>query len=129
MEDLTFGQKLADKAAETLGSWRFIIVQSCLLVCYILWNTLAKTYAFDPFPFIFLNLALSFQAAYAAPIIMIANNRKEQIERERSISIYKLETIDHEHLLNLATHIDQHFEKLNGKIDQNNLTLPPNNIR
>ena len=119
----TLGERLADRAAKTLGSWKFIVVQSCLLLSYVLWNTLAPSYLrFDSFPFIFLNLALSFQAAYSAPIIMISNNRQEQIDRERSISIYRLETSEHEQLYKLTQHIDLHFEKIHDKIEKYGLT-------
>ena len=120
---ITLGQKLADKSAKTLGSWTFIITQSLILTLYVLWNTIGPVYLrFDSFPFIFLNLALSFQAAYAAPIIMISNNRQEQVDRDRSISIYQLETSEHEQLYNLTQHIDRHFEKLAESIRKNNLT-------
>jgi len=119
----TFGERLADRAAKTLGSWRFIVLQSCLLLSYILWNTLGPiNLRFDSFPFIFLNLALSFQAAYSAPIIMISNNRQSQIDRERSISIYRLETSEHEQLYKLTEHIDKHFEKIHEKIEKHGLT-------
>jgi uncharacterized membrane protein len=67
---LTPGAMLADRVAETVGSWRFIIIQSVLLGIWIILNMLALINHWDPYPFILLNLVLSFQAAYAAPIIM-----------------------------------------------------------
>ena len=78
---LTFGQRVADKVAATMGSWSFIIVQSVILTVWIILNVIAWISRWDPYPFILLNLALSFQAAYAAPFIMISQNR--QAERDR----------------------------------------------
>ena len=78
---LTFGQRVADTVAATMGSWTFIIVQSVILALWIALNVIAWIEHWDPYPFILLNLALSFQAAYAAPFIMISQNR--QTERDR----------------------------------------------
>src|SRR5262245_12621325 len=78
---LTFGQRIADKVAATMGSWSFIIVHSVILSVWIILNVIALISHWDPYPFILLNLALSFQAAYAAPFIMISQNR--QAERDR----------------------------------------------
>lgn len=64
-----------------MGSWTFIIVQSVILALWIALNVIAWIEHWDPYPFILLNLALSFQAAYAAPFIMISQNR--QTERDR----------------------------------------------
>ena len=69
--ELTRGQRIADAVAATMGSWRFIILQSVLLIIWITLNLTAYVKQWDPYPFILLNLALSFQAAYAAPFIMI----------------------------------------------------------
>lgn len=82
---LTLGQRLADKVTSILGSWNFIVIQSLVLVTWIVINSTVKWDQFDPFPFILLNLCLSFQAAYAAPIIMMANNRQAEIDRARMI--------------------------------------------
>jgi uncharacterized membrane protein len=70
---------LADRVAETVGSWCFIIIQSVLLGIWIMLNMIAFIRHWDPFPFILLNLVLSFQAAYAAPIIMMSQNRQSEI--------------------------------------------------
>ena len=71
---LTIGQRIADTVAATMGSWRFIIIQSVLLLVWIMLNVTAYIQQWDPYPFILLNLALSFQAAYAAPFIMMSQN-------------------------------------------------------
>jgi uncharacterized membrane protein len=89
-ERLTFGQRVADGFAATMGSWTFIIVQSVILVSWIILNVIAFIHHWDPYPFILLNLALSFQAAYAAPIIMMSQNRqamKDRIAAEHDFTI------------------------------------------
>lgn len=116
MDKLTLGQRLADMLARGMGSWMFLIVQSSILLGWVLWNSLTNM-EFDSYPFIFLNLLLSFQAAYAAPIIMMSSNRQEEIDRDRNINIYNLEKSQHENLSALVNHIDDHFHKLNERID------------
>ena len=85
-QSLTFGQRVADKVAATMGSWPFIITQSILLFVWIILNASELIWhAWDPYPFILLNLMLSLQAAYAAPIIMMSQNRqsaKDRLEAE-----------------------------------------------
>jgi uncharacterized membrane protein len=76
------GQRLADALTTRLGSWPFIIGQSVLLVAWLLLNTVAWQRHWDPYPFILLNLALSFQAAYSAPIIMMSQNRQAAKDRQ-----------------------------------------------
>ena len=83
-EALTVGQRVADAVAATMGSWRFIIVQSAFLAVWIALNVVGYVNAWDPYPFILLNLMLSFQAAYAAPIIMMSQNRQEARDRMRA---------------------------------------------
>ena len=86
-EARSLGQRAADGVAATLGSWGFVICQSVVLLGWILWNV-ASGHGFDPYPFILLNLALSFQAAYSAPIIMMSQNRQSEIDRKRAIDDY-----------------------------------------
>ncbi len=80
-EQLTFGQRIADGFAAIMGSWPFIIVQSILLISWVTLNVTAWIQRWDPYPFILLNLVLSFQAAYAAPIIMMSQNRQSDKDR------------------------------------------------
>lgn len=87
-DDLTVGQRIADTVAATMGSWRFIIIQSTILVSWIALNVTAYVRHWDPYPFILLNLALSFQAAYAAPFIMMSQNRQQQIDRKEAENDY-----------------------------------------
>jgi len=78
---LTLGQELSDRLAIVMGSWRFVIVQSALLALWLALNIAAYAHHWDPYPFILLNLMLSFQAAYTAPIIMMSQNRQAAIDR------------------------------------------------
>jgi len=76
-----FGDRVADRVAAIMGSWSFIIIQSVLLIIWIVLNVIVYLRHWDPYPFILLNLALSFQAAYAAPVIMMSQNRQAAIDR------------------------------------------------
>lgn len=78
------GDRIADVVTETVGSWRFIIIQSCLLVLWIVLNITAWIGHWDPYPFILLNLALSFQAAYATPFILMSQNRQSTVDRDKA---------------------------------------------
>jgi uncharacterized membrane protein len=85
----SFAARAADKVAEVVGSWRFIIIQSGLLFAWIIFNAVSAERV-DPYPFILLNLLLSFQAAYTAPIIMMSQNRQSEIDRQRAIEDYDI---------------------------------------
>ena len=87
---LTPGQRIADIVASTMGSWRFIIIQSTILMAWLALNVTAWVNHWDPYPFILLNLALSFQAAYAAPFIMMSQNRQQDIDRANADSDYRI---------------------------------------
>jgi uncharacterized membrane protein len=102
----TRGAALADWVAETVGSWRFIIIQSVLLSVWITLNVLALINHWDPYPFILLNLVLSFQAAYAAPIIMMSQNRQSEIDRRHA---------EHDYRINVKAELE--IELLHNKID------------
>ncbi len=104
---LTPGQRIADMVAATLGSWRFIIVQSALLVLWVTLNITAYVRHWDPYPFILLNLALSFQAAYAAPFIMMSQNRQQDVDRREAANDYRI---------NVKAELE--IELLHEKIDQ-----------
>jgi len=81
--DVSFGQHAADKVTALLGSWSFILTQSFLIITWIVLNILGiNTQRWDPYPFICLNLLLSLQAAYAAPIIMMSQNRQANKDRQ-----------------------------------------------
>ncbi len=105
--DLTFGQRIADTVAATMGSWKFIIIQSVILLAWIVLNITAYIEHWDPYPFILLNLALSFQAAYAAPFIMMSQNRQQDIDRVAAKTDYQI---------NVKAELE--IELLHQKIDQ-----------
>jgi uncharacterized membrane protein len=104
---LTLGQRIADQVAATMGSWRFIIIQSTILLMWIGLNITAYVNHWDPYPFILLNLALSFQAAYAAPFIMMSQNRQQDIDRREA---------ENDHQINIKAELE--IELLHQKIDQ-----------
>jgi len=84
----TFGQKLADSVAGGMGSWRFIVIQTIIVILWMAFNVIALIHHWDVYPFILLNLVFSTQAAYAAPIIMMAQNRQSQRDRVQADSDY-----------------------------------------
>lgn len=90
-----------------MGSWTFIIIQSALLFVWIVLNITAYVQQWDPYPFILLNLALSFQAAYAAPFIMMSQNRQQDIDRKAA---------EHDYQVNVKAELE--IELLHQKIDE-----------
>lgn len=80
-EQLTLGDKASDWVANTMGSWKFIIWQTVFFALWISLNVIAVSQHWDPYPFILMNLLLSTQAAYAAPIIMMSQNRQANKDR------------------------------------------------
>ncbi|EJN04315.1 DUF1003 domain-containing protein [Phyllobacterium sp. YR531] len=111
---LTRGQRIADSVAATMGSWSFIIIQTTILFFWILLNVTAYVREWDPYPFILLNLALSFQAAYAAPFIMMSQNRQQDIDRKEAANDYKI-NIKAELEIEL---LHEKIELLHRKIDE-----------
>ena len=88
-EVISNGQKISDKVARFGGSWAFIITFFIILICWIIFNSIAySALKFDPYPFILMNLILSCIAALQAPIIMMSQNRQEEKDRKRSENDY-----------------------------------------
>jgi uncharacterized membrane protein len=87
-ESLGFGQRLADKVANGMGSWRFIIIQSIIVILWMILNVVGFVNHWDVYPYILLNLLFSTQAAYAAPIIMMAQNRQNERDRAQANADY-----------------------------------------
>jgi len=79
----SLGEFMADKITNIVGSWKFIIFQSILLTIWIILNITAWINHWDPYPFILLNLVLSFQAAYTAPVILMSENRQAERDRKK----------------------------------------------
>ena len=89
-KDYTFGQKAADGIAKFAGSWAFIFTFVGVLIAWMVINIILATNAFDPYPFILLNLVLSCVAAIQAPLIMMSQNRQEEKDRRRAENDYKV---------------------------------------
>ena len=118
-EQLTFGQRIADTVADTIGSWRFIIFQTTALTIWIILNVTAWINHWDPYPFILLNLMLSFQAAYSGPFIMMSQNRQSSKDRIAS-------EIDHQ--VNQKAELEvglllQHMNDLEREVAENQREL------
>ncbi|WP_027088658.1 DUF1003 domain-containing protein [Thomasclavelia saccharogumia] len=116
-EKETFGQKLADKIAHLGGSWSFIIIFIILLITWMLFNLFTPN-NIDPYPFILLNLILSCVAAIQAPIIMMAQNRQEQKDRQRNENDYKVNLKTEIIIQDLHNKLDliiEELEKINQK--------------
>ena len=88
-DSLSFGDKIADKVANGMGSWRFIIWQTVIVMIWMILNVIGFVSHWDVYPFILLNLIFSTQAAYAAPIIMMAQNRQNLRDREQALNDYE----------------------------------------
>lgn len=106
-DKLTFGQRLADQVASFGGSWTFIIIFGLFLAAWVASNVLLRRAAFDPYPFIFLNLMLSMLAAVQAPIIMMSQNRQAAKDRL---------DVTHDYEVNLKSEIE--IMALHDKLDQ-----------
>ena len=104
-ETLTFGDHVADRVAATMGSWPFVIVQSIILAFWIVINTIAWINHYDPYPYILLNLMLSFQAAYAAPFIMISQNRQAAKDRLAAGHDYQVNLKNENRLVETLAHL------------------------
>jgi uncharacterized membrane protein len=85
----TFGHRLADSVAAGMGSWRFIIIQTAIVLVWMIVNVIGFVSHWDVYPFILLNLVFSTQAAYAAPIIMMAQNRQSERDRHHAEQDFK----------------------------------------
>lgn len=125
----TFGQRLADKVTGIIGSWPFMITQSIFLAAWMFVNVyLAITLishhgnlkAWDPYPFILLNLILSFQAAYTGPIVMMSQNRqnyKDRLAAEQDYNVNTKAEKEIELIIKQLEHQDKLINELISKLD------------
>jgi uncharacterized membrane protein len=103
----TFGERTSDSITAIVGAWRFLIIQSVILLIWVGMNITGYVQHWDPYPFILLNLFLSFQAAYTAPIILMSQNREAGMDRDKLEYYYKI---------NLKQELE--IELLHEKIDE-----------
>ena len=104
-EQLTFGQRTSDWVAGTMGSWTFIIIQSLGLLLWIVLNVIGWINHWDPYPFILMNLVLSMQAAYAAPVIMMSQNRQAAKDRLEAHNDYLINLKAEEEIKAILDHL------------------------
>jgi len=120
-DEAPMGARIADRVTGFLGSWRFLILQTVLVAMWLAGNAYLLTKPFDPYPFILLNLAFSTQAAYAAPLILLAGNRAAQRDRltlEHAADETDVAEKQNERLLHGNTEILKHVEALEERILQ-----------
>lgn len=107
-DELTFGQRLADRVATFGGSWSFIMIFAAVLAIWVLINAWMLPHAdvFDPYPFVFLNLILSMLAAIQAPVIMMSQNRQTSKDRLAAANDYEVNLRAELEIMNLHEKID-----------------------
>ncbi len=114
------GARIADRVTDFLGSWRFIVIQTVFVAIWLTGN-IYLLFNFDPYPFILLNLAFSTQAAYSAPLILLAGNRSAKRDRmtlEHAAKESDIEEEQNERLLKGNTEILERVQKLEERILQ-----------
>ena len=111
-EQLTFGQRLADSVARFGGSWAFIVSFAAVLVAWVIVNIGLATRAWDPYPFILLNLFLSMLAAVQAPVIMMSQNRQDAKDRLRSELDFSVNRKAEGEIIQLAAKLNRIEDKL-----------------
>jgi uncharacterized membrane protein len=117
-DEAPLGARIADRVTGFLGSWRFIAIQTVLVVIWVAGN-IVLLFHFDPYPFILLNLAFSTQAAYAAPLILLAGNRsslRDRLTLEHTAAETDLEDTQNRALLEADEEILRHIEALEQRI-------------
>jgi uncharacterized membrane protein len=125
---LSFGGRVADAVAKGMGSWKFIILQTVLVVLWMGLNVIGFMYHWDVYPFILLNLLFSTQAAYAAPIIMMSQNRQNERDRTHAEEDYQTNIEAKQEIEALAIMLKSiEVEKLDKIIEllQEQRNLPP----
>jgi uncharacterized membrane protein len=118
VEDAPLGSRIADRVTGFMGSWKFIVIQTVVVAIWVAGN-IYFVFNFDPYPFIFLNLAFSTQAAYAAPLILLAGNQasaRDRLTLEHAAAEGDIEEEQNERLLNGNTEILKRVEGLEQKI-------------
>ena len=117
-DDAPLGARVADHVTGFLGSWRFIFIQTVIVVIWVIGN-IALLFHFDPYPFILLNLAFSTQAAYAAPLILLAGNRaalRDRLTLEHTAREADIEDEQNRQLIESGKEILVHVDRLEHRI-------------
>jgi uncharacterized membrane protein len=115
LDDAPLGARIADRVTGFMGSWTFIIVQTVIVVAWLTANVYLLSRPFDPYPFILLNLAFSTQAAYAAPLILLASNRaavQDRMTLEHAAAEADLEERQNDQLIARARESLRHLTDL-----------------
>jgi uncharacterized membrane protein len=119
IDEAPLGARVADRVTGFMGSWRFLIIQTVIVAIWLGANIVLLTRPFDPYPFILLNLAFSTQAAYAAPLILLAGNRasiRDRMTLEHAAGEADVEEKQNERLLRGNTEILKGVATLEGRI-------------
>jgi uncharacterized membrane protein len=106
--------KFADGVTKFIGSWNFLIIQTTLITIWLVLN-ISGIVVFDRFPFIFLNLAMSLQAAYTAPIIMMSQNKESSLDRKKAELDYQINLLAEREIEEVIAYL----EEIKGGLDQN----------
>jgi uncharacterized membrane protein len=117
-DEAPIGARIADRVTGYLGSWRFIAIQTVIVAIWVIGN-IVLLFHFDPYPFILLNLAFSTQAAYAAPLILLAGNRsslRDRLTLEHTAAEADLEDTQNRELIEADQEILRHIEVLEQRI-------------
>ena len=119
IDEAPWGARFADSITGFMGSWKFIVAQTFIVAGWLIANIILMSRPFDPYPFILLNLAFSLQAAYAAPLILLAGNRaaiRDRLTLEHAAAEADIEEKQNERLLHGDRQILDHVAKLEARI-------------
>jgi uncharacterized membrane protein len=137
--EATFGQRMADTITGAIATWTFILIQTAIIIGWTVYNVVIKKAGFDPYPFVLLNLFLSFQAAYTAPAIMMSQKRqnindRNRAEIESNVNVKadleitalheKIDTLKEKELAELRHNVEQILEKLNSLDNKQQQSTP-----
>jgi uncharacterized membrane protein len=120
-ERQTLGLRAADRVAQIVGSWKFIIIQSIILISWACLNGVAWVFHWDPYPFILMNLFLSMQAAYTAPVIMMSQNRQMLKDRLESHNDFQVNQKAEEEIRAILDHLtaqDAALQEIHLKLEE-----------
>jgi uncharacterized membrane protein len=122
-EQRTFGERVADAVTAGIGSWPFLIIQTGLLAVWVVVNVAAWAYQWDPYPFILLNLVLSFQAAYTSPIILMSQNRQTKVSDRRNHLDLQIDMLAEQEATEMLRLLRKLCEKLQIPLDEDEQSL------